>query len=893
MTTLDKIVEIDNGAKFLNVDLHIHSYGGSHDVHDTSMTPEAIVDAAVRQSLRVIAITDHNSNINVAAALKYAATHYSGTILVLPGVEVTTAHGHLLAYFPPDDISRLTRFLMRLDLIGEMGADDTRTTKSMADTITEAHKLGGICIAAHIDRKRTGFEAFAPGYQNWKKDIICSPGLYGLECDSVDALTWYSEHRDTGQDGAERKKVFLARKDLIDLAGRPDLARVQGSDSHSMAAFETASPDKSWTRIKLNELTFEALRVALIDPTARVRATASIPRTFPRLRGISIDGGFLDGEMYHFSDNLNCFIGGRGTGKSTAIRALAYTFGLNDEFGLYNNCPDSVTVFCEDDNGICYKYQRWRGHDGEASTESDNSEALIDSFRVEYFGQGDLAKVAEDPLEHPALLQEFLDRHTSLRDLLDNEEGIVRQLEENGGRLSPLEVASAQLGDKRQSLAEVEQKLRIAEEGKLRDVVSLQSRLASEKTVRESVEEICQAYTLGWKFDSMQRDFLQILSTAGACTDDPSAKSTIAAMAQTIAASNAAIAQKERELNAMLKQTSDKLSTLAGELRTSHRRMSAEAVAKLGELRAQGVATDIAGLDALLRQKTSVAREITSTEQRSGELQKCREDRRVLKTSLSSVRAEMLKRRKAQLRAVNSNLGSTIRDFRIFIKYEESGITDQFEAFLKEEMRGSYLQDSAIQALCARISPLELSKWVLQRNVEELAERGGITAEWADTIIKKLSYWRKIFALDVLPKPPKPVIGVRTMGTPPRDIPVKQLSDGQRHTILLTIAMLADTNVPLIIDQPEDDLDNAFISSTVVATLREVKERRQIILVTHNANIAVLGDSELILPMCREGDCGKAVGVGSIDTSATKAQVLGILEGGSEAFRRRRVMYNH
>jgi ABC-type lipoprotein export system ATPase subunit len=83
--------------------------------------------------------------------------------------------------------------------------------------------------------------------------------------------------------------------------------------------------------------------------------------------------------------------------------------------------------------------------------------------------------------------------------------------------------------------------------------------------------------------------------------------------------------------------------------------------------------------------------------------------------------------------------------------------------------------------------------------------------------------------------------------------------------------------IPLIIDQPEDDLDNAFIFSSVVATLRSIKERRQVILVTHNANIAVLGDSELILPMRRENDCGKAVQRGSIDNGATKICVQEIL----------------
>ena len=105
--------------------------------------------------------------------------------------------------------------------------------------------------------------------------------------------------------------------------------------------------------------------------------------------------------------------------------------------------------------------------------------------------------------------------------------------------------------------------------------------------------------------------------------------------------------------------------------------------------------------------------------------------------------------------------------------------------------------------------------------------------------------------------------------------------------------MLAESNVPLIIDQPEDDLDNAFIFSSIVNTLRQIKERRQVILVTHNANIAVLGDSEQILPMFRENDCGRTMDTGSIDTDATKRCVLDILEGGPDAFQRRKEMYSH
>jgi DNA repair ATPase RecN len=105
--------------------------------------------------------------------------------------------------------------------------------------------------------------------------------------------------------------------------------------------------------------------------------------------------------------------------------------------------------------------------------------------------------------------------------------------------------------------------------------------------------------------------------------------------------------------------------------------------------------------------------------------------------------------------------------------------------------------------------------------------------------------------------------------------------------------MLAESNIPLVIDQPEDDLDNAFIFDAVVKTLRSIKERRQVILVTHNANIAVLGDAELLLPMKRSGDGGAAFDTGSIDKTETKQAALKILEGGDLAFRRRKEIYGH
>jgi DNA repair exonuclease SbcCD ATPase subunit len=521
------------------------------------------------------------------------------------------------------------------------------------------------------------------------------------------------------------------------------------------------------------------------------------------------------------------------------------------------------------------------------------SDVPVDAFRIEYFGQGELAKIAEDPLKIPQLFQEFLDRHTSLRDLIETEKAIVISLQENAGRLNPLESAFAQLTEKRATLKEIETKLKIAEEGNLRGVVGVQSKLASEKAVRESVESVAATYTSGFTLAGIHRDFDQIVKTAGVCTTDAASMATMAAMKTEMLDTNAVVSKIEAELNTLVRASAQRLVKLANGLKASHQRMSGEIATKIADLKASGVATDIPGLEALLRQKTSVATEIAAVEQRSGELKKCREQRVELRDSLKLVRQDMTDRRKAQLKNINANLGAIIKDYTIFVRYDDAGINSEFEAFLQDKMRGTYLQDNSIQTICSKTTPSDLADWTLGRDYSAIANATGITADWAERIVDKLCYWRILFDLQALAKQPKPIITVRTKSTPPKNIPVLQLSDGQRHTILLTIAMLAESNVPLVIDQPEDDLDNAFIFSSIVSTLRAIKERRQVIVVTHNANIAVLGDSELILPMHRENDFGKTKDRGSIDASATKDCVLSILEGGPDAFQRRREMYDH
>ena len=355
--TFSDLDKLDAGARFYTADLHVHSYGASADVKDPTLTVEAIIDAAAGAGLGLVAITDHNNDKHVLTSVAYGAK-YAGQIVVLPGVEVSTANGHLLIYGDPVKPDSIGILLARIGLEGPKGDRDTHTTKSMADVIAEADKLGLLSIGAHIDRAKTGFETAAVGYPNWKMDILLSPGLYGLDFADPGNLRWFSDEDEAGDVGGQRKAIAKRRREKLLHTGRPTLAAIQNSDAHTLAQFTSALTSKVLTRYKMTELTFEGFRTALIDPEARVRPKAVIPTAVPRIRGIHLTAGFLDGEVYRFSDNLSTFIGGRGTGKSTAIQSLAYGLGHVSDFASKGNCPDAVIVFCEDANGVMYRYER-------------------------------------------------------------------------------------------------------------------------------------------------------------------------------------------------------------------------------------------------------------------------------------------------------------------------------------------------------------------------------------------------------------------------------------------------------------------------------------------------------------------------------------------------------
>jgi len=122
--------------------------------------------------------------------------------------------------------------------------------------------------------------------------------------------------------------------------------------------------------------------------------------------------------------------------------------------------------------------------------------------------------------------------------------------------------------------------------------------------------------------------------------------------------------------------------------------------------------------------------------------------------------------------------------------------------------------------------------------------------------------------------------------------PLDQLSTGQQCTAILHLLLLENDD-PLIMDQPEDNLDNAFIAERIVMQLRGAKTERQFLFATHNANIPVFGDAEWIGIFSASESHAQmpAQAQGSIDVPAIRERVAEILEGGREAFSQRKEKY--
>jgi hypothetical protein len=173
------------------------------------------------------------------------------------------------------------------------------------------------------------------------------------------------------------------------------------SDAHTSAQVGQDRSARTLTRLRVDGLTFDAVKIALqLNPKARCKAEIVLPASYPRVLSAEFRGGFLDGTTMDFSSNLNCLIGGRGSGKSTALLAIRAALGAqlppNDDPDDAARMPDEVLVRFVDRTGSERTAIRRRGQ-GAVEVES---EAPI-RLRIADLGQDESGRLAPDTSNSP------------------------------------------------------------------------------------------------------------------------------------------------------------------------------------------------------------------------------------------------------------------------------------------------------------------------------------------------------------------------------------------------------------------------------------------------------------------------------------------------------------
>ena len=888
MPLQDELIAELNGAHFMRADLHIHSFGGggSYDVKDNTMTPTAIVDLAIAENLQVIAITDHNVIGNVRDAVQYAA---GKDILVVPGVELSTPNGHLLVYCPTPDM--LEGFYGKLKISGNKQS----CMETMAQCLKYAAEFGGFGVCAHVDSD-SGLEKAHPKYDAFKQEILNCENLLGLEITQAANSDWFS-HIDPNSD---RKNCASVRCQQLGQETEVSLAKVMGSDSHTLAAVgRNANNQKRLTRFKMETFSFDALKVAFLDCAARVRLEDLIPPTIPHFIGMKLEGGFLKDQIIHFNKNLTCIIGGRGAGKSTMLESLRVGSGNGTGKEIVDSdvWPDCISLIYEDEAGA--RHTLTRSKLGEVTNPNPDGPTWIS---IESYGQGDTASTIKNCDKDPAVLLTFLDAFVALDDLKTRDDQIRDELLTN-----QTEIEKLQLDINR--IKEVEALKRVADgqvatlkTQKAAEVVQLEEKLAVElifrNRLREALKVLPTSIVTGLNTDELKQTMESIDGSTLAVgkaqfdavkqiTDD-----LIVAISQISTNAKQKVNDSVNSINSQLivwvaeqTKTKEKIEELRRELEKQKIKLDMAFIRK--------ATTDASNYAAkLIELNKSIPKQKTAFGVRSTLMK----ERRELKARIFTLRSSF-----ATL--MNRNLATSVADYSVNLKYSEGAMSAEFEDLIKTAMgwRTSQVPKAAI--IAAKFSPINLLDVLDKKNVVPLMalkDEGNnaiFSAKEANEIILKLLERENYCAIQRCPFEDRPAIKVTKMVSRAggRPIPIfkdfSKLSLGQQQSILLTILLFSQSTAPLIIDQPEDNLDSEFVYTTLVRSLRAIKEKRQVIVVTHNANIAVLGDAELIIPLRGQSENSVVRDRGSIDTKTTRDVSCTILEGGAKAFKRRQKLY--
>jgi chromosome segregation protein len=903
---------ITMGAIWRRIDLHLHSPGVSSfslppGLNTKSETDRlTLVESYVKQlrdqQISVCAITDYNG-IRDDWFLPIRAEAQKWNIKVLPGAEVsfrTPKYGlHILTVFPEDTVSaEVNSFLQALDR-------DPSKPLLLPDGKHRDIELMNTSEQGALQRLRDRFRC-----------LIIPPhpdGSNGL-CQSFrpgDAAAFLA---DTKPDALEHCPESQLRK-LKNESSLGDqffsnLALVEFSDPHSIQEIGTKHrPDGTLraTFLRLSSTDIDALRLAFHDPKTRLAVGSPPLSTHPRIRSMEVRGsGFLGNLQIAWNDNLSVIIGGRGAGKSAVLEGLRYALGLESYSELtYRRdlvhyalgSGGKITLILDrplGDGAIrTYRVVRVWGEepqvfqlDPERPLAIRPSDLFGPNGAPTIFGQREIYAVSgseeyrlrllddligEDARQQSARVLEAVEAlNANASSILDCHTRLLKR-EELGQRLKTLSFEIS-VFEKHGVTDKLRSATALRSDGQLLQAASKavdQARSNSLRALEQAIQPLSSAARTLARGQSSNK---QILDEA----------------ASAIGKLEGELRSFFEQIERLFAQVSGAFGTFEGKWREALKPLEDELNRVKQEVKAESLDPD--RLIGLAGERATITSHLDEMAQAGTELLDLQTDRARLLATVKGRRLEEHQLRRERAEAIARSLGD-----RLKLTVEFKGQKEEYRKQLLALLKGSGVSADAVERLA---SPDATDGIALAESVRvspaHVQERFGLTPAMGERLVRWFAEDdSRLFELETLIPPDSLRV---ELFVDQKARPLERLSPGQRATAILLLLFALEGRI-LILDQPEDDLDNRFVYQDVVQILREQKglsvppRQRQIIAATHNPNIPVIGDAELVLVLDSGEGRTQVTGRASIDDANIRELIKAIMEGGEEAFQRRADKY--
>ena len=858
-------------ARFWAVDFHVHT-PGSKDARDEDYgTADDIVSAAIAANLDAIAITDHNTAAWCDRVANAAASKY---LIILPGVEISTTEGHLLAIWEEGtDSSVIDDVLVVLGIkTPDRGKMDIAARFGLGDAAKYVVEAGGVAIAAHIERPRGLLTSICVAAH--QKRTLLEPCLSAVE-------------------------VFdLATSDNVDgkLGGERPMAFVQGSDtwdaSLSRHALSGIGARRTWVKASRPDLV--GIKHALADPDLRVRLGAPPPvAAYPVVQSVELVGGFLGGQKITLGSDLNCLLGGTGVGKSLVLEAIRYALDQQVDARAFPAIHEEVQSRLKVAlgagvvklqvavDGHRYRVERPFSMAGDAPPtvyqETSGEWVCInaappDLIRLAAFSQGEVLEYSRRPVGRMSLVDAGINISSAEAQIA----GLKGEAAGNGTKLLTARKRVARLRETASQETEIVEQVRQLAALFDSEVVKQQ-----EGWTKESSKLTKAANAVG----ALQAPALKAPSLVS-LHDVTDNRDLFAEASDILEALKARLDAAAGEITVAISEASQAIEAVRTRWKTRYKDFQAKLDAELEKVDGQSSLTSLRTHLGFLQETLAETRaaKVELADEAIPELQALEAAREELIDSLHAGRKARRELRRGRVAELNDKTAGFVR-----IDVPDSGDFEDYRKALDVIKVGSRVRDNVLDTIARYTHPTKLARLLWHGQVNDLvdADKGIDTASVARLYanIDEKNLWQQLLDLQLVERPDvltvkfkKPDDGTYT--------PIENLAHGQRCTAILII-LLADGDTPVIVDQPEDALHAPWIEEYLVDRLRALRGSRQYVFATRSPGIVVSGDAEQIITMRATAGHGELEASGSLERHDMNRLALYHLEGGPVPFNRR------